>query len=309
MPVFTNFSDILPDPNNKIDAAGVSSATGSAGPGFASVKFRSSRQVQMSRTISGRGVTASPGYHTWEFDINYNPLTRAEFEPVSTFLESREGRLRHFFVILPQHAAPQNTLFSRRITISSITTTGSAVTLNFTAQSVNPYPVGSTISVVGTTPVGYNGTYVVTSSTLSSVTFASTTTGTMTVAGTITPVITANQTTAGSTTIMINNVFTGEPSPGDFINIVDPSDTNHVKSYKITRVETNSDYRSGTTQPTTTQRRIHVMPPLAKSVSSGSVVRFIDPRFRVIQKGDTLEYDLNTDNLYQFSVSVEELLP
>jgi len=52
-----------------------------------------------------------------------------------------------------------------------------------------------------------------------------------------------------------------------------------------------------------------VMPPLARSVSSGSVIRFIDPRFRVIQKGDTLEYDLNTDNLYQFSVSVEELLP
>lgn len=309
MPIFNSFSDILPDPNNRIDTAGVASATGSAGPGFASVKFRSSRQVQMSRTISGRGVTASPGYHTWEFDINYNPLTRTEFEPVSTFLESREGRLRPFFIILPQHAAPINTLFSKRLTIASITTTGSAVTLNFAAQAVNPYPVSSTISVVGTTPAGYNGTYVVTSSTVSSVTFASATTGAMTVAGTITPVITANQTAAGSTTIMINNVYTGEPSPGDFINIVDPSDTNHVKSYKITRVETNSDYRSGTTQPTATQRRIHVMPPLARSVAAASVVRFVDTRFRVIQKGDTLEYDLNTDNLYQFSVSVEELLP
>jgi len=309
MPVFTNFSDILPDPNNKIDTAGVSSATGSAGPGFASVKFRSSRQVQMSRTISGRGVTASPGYHTWEFDINYNPLTRTEFEPVSTFLESREGRLRPFFIILPQHAAPINTLFSKRLTIASIATTGTAVTLNFAAQAVNPYPVDSKISVAGTTPSVYNGTYTVSSSTVNSVTFASTTTEAMTVAGTITPVITANQTTAGSTTIMINNVYTGEPSPGDFINIVDPNDTNHVKSYKITRVETNSDFRNGTAQPTATQRKIHVMPPLSRSVAADSVVRFVDTRFRVIQKGDTLEYDLNTDNLYQFSVSVEELLP
>lgn len=246
MPVFTNFSDILPDPNNKIDAAGVSSATGSAGPGFASVKFRSSRQVQMSRTISGRGVTASPGYHTWEFDINYNPLTRAEFEPVSTFLESREGRLRPFFVILPQHRVPQNSLFATYAAANSITA--------------------------------------------------------------------AEATSAGSTTLLISGSSmlvgtAGSPSPGDFINIVDSANTNHVKSYKITRVETNSDHRSGTTQPTTSQRRIHVMPPLARSVSSGSVIRFIDPRFRVIQKGDTLEYDLNTDNLYQFSVSVEELLP
>lgn len=242
MPVFSTFSDLLPDPNNKIDTAGVSNASGSAGPGFASVKFRSSRQVQTSRTISGRGVTASPGYHTWEFDINYNPMLRAEFEPVATFLETREGRLRPFFVILPQHAAPQNATF-------------------------NTYCATNTI--------------------------------------------TASQTPAGSTSIMLNNIsaVAGNPTPGDFINIVDSNDVNHLKTYKITRVETNDTYRTGTTQPSTTQRRIHVTPALSRDVSSGAVIRFINPRFRVIQKGDTLEYDLNTDNLYQFSLSLEEMLP
>lgn len=246
MPVFTTFSDLLPDPNNKIDTAGVAvtDSSGSAGPGFASVKFRSNRQVQVSRTISGRGITASPGYHVWEFDINYNPLTRAEFEPVATFLETREGRLRPFFVILPQHNKPQNAAF-------------------------NTYCVSNTV--------------------------------------------TASQTPAGSTSLMISGAgmdsSKGDPTPGDFINIVDSNDVNHVKTYKITRVETNTNYRSGTTQPTTIQRRIHVTPALARNVGSGAVIRFINPRFRVIQKGDTLEYDLSTDNLYQFSLSLEEVLP
>ena len=179
MATFTTFSDLLPDPNNKIDTAGVSNASGSPGPGFAKVKFRSNNQVQVSRTISGRGVTASPGYHIWEFDINYNPMTRAEFEPVSTFLEGREGRLNPFYVILPQHRLPQNSLFS-------------------TYAQANP-------------------------------------TG-----------ITASATSAGSSTLMINGTagmteaLAGNPSPGDFINIVTSADVNHTKAYKVIRVETNA---------------------------------------------------------------------
>lgn len=248
MATFTTFSDLLPDPNNKIDTAGVSNASGSAGPGFAKVKFRSTNQVQVSRTISGRGVTASPGYHIWEFDINYNPMTRAEFEPVSTFLEGREGRLNPFYVILPQHRLPQNSLFS-------------------TYAQANP-------------------------------------TG-----------ITASATSAGSSTLMINGTagmteaLAGNPSPGDFINIVDSADVNHTKAYKVIRVETNAYYKTGSTIPTTTQRRLHLHPPLCRAVGAGAVIRFVDPKFRVIQKTDTVEYDLDTDNLYQFSLSLEEILP
>lgn len=259
MATFSTFSDLLPDPINKIDTAGVSNASGSAGPGFASVKFRSNRQVQVSRTISGRGITASPGFHVWEFDINYNPLTRAEFEPVATFIETREGRLRPFFVILPQHNKPQDNKF-----------------YTYCLPTLTSGP-GSTEN-----PASH---------------------------------VTAAQTSAGSTSIMITGLsgmteaLAGNPTPGDFINIVDSNDINHVKAYKITRVETNAYYQGGTTQPTETQRRIHVTPALARNVTSGAGVRFINPKFRVIQKGDTLEYDLNTDNLYQFSLSLEEILP
>lgn len=245
MPTFTTFSDTLPDPVNKIDTAGVSNASGSAGPGFSSVNFRSINQIQVSRTISGRGVSAAPGYHSWEFDVRYNPLTRAEFEPVANFLETREGRFRPFFVILPQHNKPQNALF-------------------------NTYAISNAV--------------------------------------------TASVTVAGSQTIMLNGTagmteaLAGNPSPGDFFHIIDPANVNHTKTYKVTRVETSEYYRAGTTQPSTVQRRVHVTPPIARNVAAGAVIHFINPKFRVIQKGDTVEYDLNTDNLYQFSLSLEEML-
>lgn len=236
MATFTSFSDLLPDPNNKINNAGAVDATGTAGPGFAKVKFTSDNTTQVSRTISGRGITASPSYHKWSFDIGYNPMTRAEFDPVGSFLETRRGRLNPFFVILPQHAAPKDTAFA-------------------------------------------------------------------------TNTLTASVTVSGSSTIMINGVLAGEPSPGDFFTITDSSDSNHKKAYKVLRVETSTTYQVGTTVPTSTQRRIWTQPPITRAVTAGATVNFVNPKFRVTQKGDTLEYDLDTDNLYQFSLSLEETLP
>jgi hypothetical protein len=63
--------------------------------------------------------------------------------------------------------------------------TGTTATVTFAAQSVAPYAVGSTIRVAGVTPSGYNGDFVVTACTINSVTWASTTTGAQTVAGTV----------------------------------------------------------------------------------------------------------------------------
>jgi hypothetical protein len=61
--------------------------------------------------------------------------------------------------------------------------TGSVATLTY-ASSYN-IPVGSTIVVAGVTPAGYNGTYTVTASSSGSVSYANTTTGAITVPGTI----------------------------------------------------------------------------------------------------------------------------
>lgn len=216
-------TNILPDPVNKISAAGeADNVNGKAGPGFAKIKFKSSYQTQVSRTVSGRGVTASPGFHTWEFDINYNPITREEFEPVASFLEEREGRLKPFYVILPQHSKPQDATLAGNI----VTATG---------------------YVAGTTVIGITGK------------------------------------TAGTF------------SKGDFINFNDPNDAFHTKAYKVVSIPSSNT--------------IKISPPLTRNVSASSTIVYNNPKFRVIQKGDAIEYDLDTDNLYQFSLSLEEIQP
>jgi hypothetical protein len=74
---------------------------------------------------------------------------------------------------------------------STVTTgasgTGTVATLTFATQATVPYPVGSSITVSGVNleDKGYNGTYVVTACTTSSVSYDSTNTGSQTVAGTI----------------------------------------------------------------------------------------------------------------------------
>ena len=65
--------------------------------------------------------------------------------------------------------------------------TSTAVTI---AHAGGTYAVGSFVTIAGVTPSGYNGTYKVTASSSGSVTFADTTTGVQTVAGTIRQAIT-----------------------------------------------------------------------------------------------------------------------
>lgn len=74
--------------------------------------------------------------------------------------------------------------------VSAITTTAATgaagtATLTFAAQSSAPFAVGQTITVAGITPSGYNGTYVVTACTTTTVSYANATTAAQTVAGTI----------------------------------------------------------------------------------------------------------------------------
>jgi hypothetical protein len=68
--------------------------------------------------------------------------------------------------------------------------TGTTATLTFAAQPVAPV-VGSTITVAGVTPGGYNGTFAVTASSTTTVSYANATTGAQTVAGTITTLMDA----------------------------------------------------------------------------------------------------------------------
>ena len=67
----------------------------------------------------------------------------------------------------------------------------------------------------------------------------------------------------GDTSITIDSTssISGDPKPGDFFTISDPTDTNHTKAYKIVRVETPTTYQTGLPVSAGT-RRIHTMPSL-----------------------------------------------
>lgn len=71
------------------------------------------------------------------------------------------------------------------IATTATTGNGSTATLSFTSQISPPFPVGSRIVVSGVSPAEYNGTHTVTACTTSSVSYASTATAAMTVAGNI----------------------------------------------------------------------------------------------------------------------------
>lgn len=235
------YMDILPDPDRKIMNSGKQNdVSGTAGPGFASVKFSSNQPTMVSRTNGGRVVTRSQATQYWEIDINYNPLTRDEFEPVNSFLMSRQGQLSPFYVVLPQYAVSRNSIFAT-------------------------YAASNTISTVGVTNSG------------------------------------ATKLTAQG----FNS--SNSPRPGDIFTVSDSNNSNHIKAYMITRVETNADYEG--TQPTNTQRIIHFNPPMIYQSVNNTTLNFTAPKVRVISKKNTQEYSLGTNNLYQFSLSLEEALP
>ncbi len=104
------YQTILPDPNNPIGNAGQN--TGTDGPGYRSVQLTSNSKIMKTRTNSGRVVARAVSGQHWELAISYNPLTRAEFEPIYNFLLNQRGGLKPFFVSLPQYRVPQNGTFA-----------------------------------------------------------------------------------------------------------------------------------------------------------------------------------------------------
>jgi len=118
---------------------------------------------------------------------------------------------------------------------------------------------------------------------------------------------------AGDTTMVIDNSSydassDGLAKAGDIFTIAD-DDSNHKKAYQITRVETYDLYESGTTAPDSDQLRLHFVPALQRPVTTAAIINFNNPKFRVILKKDIQEYSLNTENLYSFSLELEEAQP
>jgi len=241
MASFTNFQNVLPDPNNTIGSAG--QVAGTAGPGYASVSVTSEQPMLRDRTNSGRILARSVAGHKWNIKISYNPMTRADFEPVYTFLLQRRGPLNPFFVSLPQYRVPRDSTFA--------TYAGST-----NLEAVGAVAAGATSALIGRS--GYSNT--------------------------------ANKT----------------PLPGDMFTL-NATNSNHKKAYMVSRVETTADYQSSEAQPSSSQVRIHFTPGLSKALVTGDDFVFHNPLVKVIMTGDVQEYSLNTNNLYSFSLNLEEV--
>ena len=92
----------LPDPNNRIGVAG-NDDSGSYGPGFSSVTFKSNQPVVSNKSNSGLSFRSIVKYHQWELDIKYNELTKSDFNVVYPFLLERQQSQEAFFIELPQY--------------------------------------------------------------------------------------------------------------------------------------------------------------------------------------------------------------
>ena len=242
MAQFSEFQNVLPDPNNSIGSAGQSAGT--AGPGYKSVKMTSEQPYMRSRTNSGRLIARATAFHKWKISITYNPMTRAEFEPIYTFLLQQRGPLNPFYVSLPQYRVPQDSNFATHVASNDLATTAA-------------HAAGKTIM---TLDGGSDGNY----------------------------------------TIAADNT----PTPGDLFTVAG-TDSNHEKAYMITRVETPTDYTG--TAPSANNVRVHFVPGLARAVANNEELKFHNPLIKVVRVGNVEEYSLNTNNLYQFSLNLEEV--
>lgn len=97
-----------------------------------------------------------------------------------TAIPARDWTLDNWGQVLV--ACPSHSDF---LTFTTTATSGSGTAATVTFAEDYTIPVGSPVTLTGITPSGYNGTYYVTVSSSGSITFASTTTGSQTAAGTI----------------------------------------------------------------------------------------------------------------------------
>lgn len=308
------FSNVLPDPNNPINDAGKADSTASA-PGFASLQVTSESKTLSNKTNSGRLILSSSSGHTWSFSVQYNPLTREDFEPVYNFLLQQKGRLTPFFMSLPQHILPRDATFANTVSPSpglnktmklyTTPTTGANLVKNSEYKIIVQGSSSSSWTNVGGSP-GTNATVFTATGASSSIT------------GGIAALtyIKAGQDNILTTFSGYNHATQGAPKPGDFFTVEDTEDTLHTKLYKVTRVETSALYEDAIVDPSSTSLpsygvtskgiRIYFTPKLQRDLYADAVINFYNPQPRVILKNDVQEYSLNNENLYSFSLALEE---
>ena len=122
--------------------------------------------------------------------------------------------------------------FNQTPTTTGASGTGSTATLAFATPNTPVYTVGSQITVSGITPSGYNGTFTVTSSSNGFVSYANTTTGAQTTAGTISSPSPAGTYSVDPSTVVILDTYCETTSGGQAIDrIILPVSRTEYSSY------------------------------------------------------------------------------
>ena len=70
-------------------------------PEFQAINVSSRHNNVYSETVSGRTQVRTVGGQRFSFTARYNPMTRAEFQPVFAFVMSQQGRLGTFSIVPP----------------------------------------------------------------------------------------------------------------------------------------------------------------------------------------------------------------
>lgn len=109
--------------------------------------------------------------HTTNYTVVQNPTFSGEIYTSKTSVSSAIGSLTLYF--------------NTTVTTTAASGTGTTVTLTFSTQTAAPFAIGETIIVAGVIPYTYNGSFTVTASSPTTVSYAHTATGAQTTSGTI----------------------------------------------------------------------------------------------------------------------------
>lgn len=151
-------------------------------------------------------------------------------------------------------------------TTTATSGTGSTATITFGGSAT--IPVGANVTISGVTPLGYDGTWTVTASSAGSVSFASSTTGSQTVAGTVGQIAYITMTNGSSTTGTFSQALGGGASataasgnvggisnwspPPHNVYVLSGSSPNYLSSIQVANIIDYGQYNGMTARRTTT---------------------------------------------------------
>jgi hypothetical protein len=135
--------------------------------------------------------------------------------------------------------------FNTSLTATGASGNSTTATLTFDTMDANPFSVGQSITVTGITPVAYNGVFVVTAVTTSSVSYASTATGSLLFSGNI-----ASASAVYTATDLVGAVVSGSasiPAGAEIVSYESDADTDALVSITLDAALITSDISAGTT--------------------------------------------------------------